>query len=84
MEVLVILKSGAAFTTVCEKFEVSLNHQGTMDGYNIEGIKRDKPVYIKCSEVAAIIRKGSLTGTECELCSTDGKEKQHEEDPDAL
>ena len=52
----VILKSGAEFTTKCDKFTLKKNGFGEVTGYEISGITENKPVYLNFEDVAAIVR----------------------------
>lgn len=56
MEIRVILKSGAEFTTKCTAFTLKRNRLEQVTGYEIKGITENKPVYLDFGEVAAIVR----------------------------
>ena len=46
MTMRVILKSGSEFAIKCDKFTITQNGFGQATGYNIEGITKNKPVYL--------------------------------------
>lgn len=56
MMIRVILKSGSEFTTKCDKFTIEKNGFGKMTGYDIEGITENKPIYLDCEQITAIVR----------------------------
>lgn len=56
LSIQIILKSGVEFTVECEKFTLTKNGFGQVTGYEIEGIYKNKPVYLNFDEVAAIVR----------------------------
>lgn len=56
MMIRVILKSGSEFTTKCDKFTIDQNGFGQMTGYGIGGVTENKPIYLDCEQIAAIVR----------------------------
>lgn len=56
MMIRVILKSGSEFTTKCDKFAIDQNGFGQMTGYVIGGVTENKPIYLDCEQIAAIVR----------------------------
>ena len=56
MTIKIILKSGSEFAIRCDKFTIEKNSVGQINGYEIEGIAENKPVYLNFEEVAAIVR----------------------------
>lgn len=51
----IILKNGGEFIVKCKKFSVKENAHGELTGYTIEGIEENSPLYLRFSEVAAIV-----------------------------
>lgn len=56
MSIRVILKSGAEFVIKCDKFTLERDGAGDITSCEISGITENKPLDIKWSEVAAIVR----------------------------
>lgn len=56
MQIRVILKSGVDFVIECDKFILNKNLMDMPTGYKIEGITRNKPLYLNFDEIAAILR----------------------------
>lgn len=56
MMIRVILKNGSEFTVKCDKFTIEKNRFGQMTGYDIGGITENKPIYLDCEQIAAIVR----------------------------
>lgn len=65
MKLRFILKSGVDFVVSCEDASITRNNiTDTMMGYNLVGIKVNKPLFINFNEVAAVIRLGELQDEE--------------------
>lgn len=56
IKIKIILKSGATFTVECQEFNWEQNVCG-ITSYSFKEIKNNKPLYLDCSEIAAIIRE---------------------------
>lgn len=95
MMIRVILKSGSEFTTKCDKFTIDQNGFGQMTGYGIGGVTENKPIYLDCEQIAAIVRvfsnektgeapeagkNMSFTGTKCPFCEGENENARIFED----
>ncbi len=57
MSIRFILKSGAEFTTKCDKFVLRTNGLDQPISYEISGIIENKPIYLDILEIAAVVRE---------------------------
>lgn len=56
MKIVFVLKNGFLLTVTCEEFSLTKNVLGEYSGYEIKGIKDNKPLYINWGDVALIYR----------------------------
>lgn len=56
MKIKIILKSGASVTIECTAFNFEQNIFG-ITSYSIEGITKNKPLFLDTSQIAAIVRE---------------------------
>ncbi len=56
MRITIVFKSGYSFTITCEKFTIKRDGFGQLTGYDIEGIKDHKPMYIDFEDVICVYR----------------------------
>ena len=57
MKVVIRLKSGFELTVTCEGFKITTNSlSGEITGYDIKGIKDNKPLFLRSEDVECIYR----------------------------
>lgn len=66
MNIRFILTSGAEFTVECSEYTVTRNASGQLTGYEINGITKNKPIYVNLDCLAAMVRENS-SGKEAKI-----------------
>ena len=56
MKIVIVLKNGFTLTVTCDKFSLNKNGLGQYTGYEIKGIKDNKPLYISWEDVVLVYR----------------------------
>lgn len=56
MKIIIVLKNGFALTVTCDEFSLNKNGLGQYTGYEIKGIKDNKPLYINWEDVSLVYR----------------------------
>ena len=56
MSITIVFKNGYSFSMTCESFTIKQNAFGQLTGYEIEGIKDRKPIYINIEDVICVYR----------------------------
>lgn len=56
MKIIICFKSGSQLVITCEEFTLKQNGLGEYTGYEISGIKDNKPLYIDWRDVSHIYR----------------------------
>ena len=56
MKIIFVLRNGFTFGVTCEEFSLNKNGLGQYTGYEIKGIKDNKPLYIKWEDVVLVYR----------------------------
>ena len=56
MKIVIVLKNGFTLTVTCDEFSLNKNGLGQCTGYEIIGIKDNKPLYIRWEDVSLIYR----------------------------
>lgn len=64
MKIVIVLKNGFALTVTCDEFALSKNGLWMYTGYEIQGIKDNKPLYINWEDVSLIYRADMREETE--------------------
>lgn len=52
-----ILKNGREINVICESAKIT-HIEGNITGYNLSGIKKNRPLFIALDQIAAVIDKG--------------------------
>lgn len=56
MKIIFVLRNGFTFGVTCEEFSINRNGLGDYTGYNIKGIKDNKPLFIRWEDVVLVYR----------------------------
>ena len=56
MKIIFVLRNGFTFAVTCDEFSLTKNGLGQYTGYEIKGIKDNKPLYINWEEVVRVYR----------------------------
>ena len=56
MKIIFVLRNGFTFSVTCEEFSLNQNGLGQYTGYEIKGIKDNKPLYINWEDVVLVYR----------------------------
>ena len=56
MKIIFVLRNGFTFGVTCEEFSLNKNGLGQYTGYEIKGIKDNKPLYISWEDVVLVYR----------------------------
>ena len=56
MKIIFVLRNGFTFGVTCEEFSLNKNGLGDYTGYEIKGIKDNKPIFIRWEDVVLIYR----------------------------
>ena len=54
MKIIFVLRNGFTFGVTCEEFSLNKNGLGQYTGYEIKGIKDNKPLYISWEDVVLV------------------------------
>ena len=61
MKIIFVLRNGFTFSVTCDEFSLSQNALGQYTGYEIKGIKDNKPLYISWDDVVLIYRADMIS-----------------------
>ena len=56
MKIIFVLRNGFTFGVTCEEFSLNKNGLGQYTGYEIKGIKDNKPLFIRWEDVVLVYR----------------------------
>ena len=56
MKIIFVLRNGFTFGVTCEEFSLNRNGLGNYTGYEIKGIKDNKPLFISWEDVVLVYR----------------------------
>ena len=56
MKIIFVLRNGFTFGVTCEEFTINKNGLGNYSGYEIKGIKDNKPIFIRWEDVVLVYR----------------------------
>ena len=56
MKIVICFKSGGQLTVTCDEFSLTKNLCGDVAGYEIKGVKDNKPLYIDFGDISCIYR----------------------------
>ena len=56
MKIIFVLRNGFTFGITCEEFSLNRNALGDYTGYEIKGIKDNKPLFIRLEDVVLVYR----------------------------